>query len=127
MISIHWEQLYPDLGMIAETELLQRWRPEGAFSTTARPNVRIEAGRIIATCATEGASIGWTTDPPESPQAPNPREDSSLSRQFVGDPDASGRSWQLYSGPFDAPHGVTLWFRAHRLGYLESDDVALST
>jgi N-sulfoglucosamine sulfohydrolase len=122
-----WEQMYPDLGMIAETELLRRWRPTGAFSTTERPDIRIEGGRIIATCATEGASIGWTADPPRLPQEPNAGEEPSLSRQFVGDPDTDGRYWQIYSGPFDAPQGLTLWFRAHRLGYLESEDVALST
>jgi uncharacterized sulfatase len=122
-----WEQLYPDLGLIPETELLQRWRPAGAFTRTERPSVRVEGGRIIATCATEGASIGWTTDPPESPQAPNAREEPSLSREFVGDPDIGGRSWHLYSGPFDAPNRATLWFRAHRLGYLASEDVVLST
>ena len=122
-----WEQMYPDLGMLAETELLQRWRPGGVFSTTESPDVRIENGMIIATCATEGASIGWTVDPPASPQDSITAPEPSLSREFVGDPDTGGRYWRLYSGPFDVHSDATLWFRAHRLGYLESEDVALST
>lgn len=123
----HWEQMYPDLGMIAETELLQSWRPDGAFSTTAPPNVRIEEGTIIATCATEGASIGWTADPPGPPQDSIAQAEPSLSRESVGDPDTGGRYWHIYNGPFNVPDGLTLWFRAHRLGYLESEDVTLST
>ena len=34
-----------------------------------------------------------------------------------------GRAWRLYTVPFAAPSGATVWFRAQRLGYQESGDV----
>jgi N-sulfoglucosamine sulfohydrolase len=120
-----WEQQYPDLGLIPETELLQRWRPEGNFSTTAPPAIRIEDGKITADCATEGASIGWTADPPGPPPDPAAPGAPNPAMENTGDPDTGDRSWHLYSGPFDAPTGRTLWFRAQRLGYLQSEDVAV--
>jgi uncharacterized sulfatase len=119
-----WQEAYPDLGRIPETELLQRWRPDGAFRKTEKPDVKIEAGMVVAACATEGASIGWTAVPPP----PKSAEDNNFLANFgnaVGNPEVDGRSWQLYTGPFEAMNGRTLWFRAHRLGYLASEDVAL--
>lgn len=121
-----WEQEYPDLGRIAETELLRRWRPAGDFSTTASPELSVEGGRVTGRCATEGASIGWTTDPPQAPREGSADERARMAR-ITGDPNSEGRRWHLYNGPFAAPPGQTLWFRAQRLGYLESDDVALTT
>jgi uncharacterized sulfatase len=120
-----WQEEYPDLGMIPETDLLQRWRPDGAFRKTEKPAVKIEAGMVVAACTTEGASIGWTAVPPQ------PEPESTANNPFaafgkaVGNPEIDGRSWQLYTGPFEVVNGRTLWFRAHRLGYLASEDVAL--
>lgn len=59
-----WETTYPDLGMIPEEELLESWRPGGEFKVTEPPEIVREDGRLVASCPTEGASIGWTTDPP---------------------------------------------------------------
>ncbi|MBK8900085.1 MAG: sulfatase [Anaerolineaceae bacterium] len=120
-----WQEEYPDLGLIPEAELLQRWRPDGAFSKTTAPEVQMEDDTIIATCETKGASIGWTAVPPATPQteAKNPLAAMGWA---VGNPEVDGRSWQLYTGPFAVVNGRTLWFRANRLGYLDSEEVIMN-
>lgn len=119
-----WQAEYGDLGLLPEAELVERWRPGGAFQVTAAPEVRAADGVVTVTCATEGASIGWTSDPPREAA----EGDGPMARlgQVTGDPETGGRYWHLYSGPFAAAPGATLWFRAHRLGFRESEDVAVT-
>lgn len=122
-----WQQTYPDLGLIPETELLQRWRPDGTFKKTEQPEIKIETGLVTATCATEGASIAWTAVPPKPEPESTAPDSLPPPPNVVGNPDIDGRSWQLYTGPFEAPAADrTLWFRAHRLGYQAGEDVALT-
>ena len=119
-----WHADFPDLGLIPENDLLQQWRPDGRFSQTAPPELKIAAGKVTASCPTEGAVIGWTAVPPQ-PQA---AEDSEFLKNFgnaVGNPEGDGRSWQIYTGPIAVENGRNLYFRAHRIGYLPSKDVAL--
>jgi N-sulfoglucosamine sulfohydrolase len=115
-----WQHTYSDLGLIPEAELIERWRPGGVWSVTEPPAIQIADGRLIATCATAGASIAWTTDPPRPHIAP------SVLSSITGDPDTGGRAWQLYSAPFSAPAGTAMWFRAHRLGFRASADVVVT-
>ena len=104
-----------------QAELIERWRPGGVWPVTAPPLVQLVEGKLSAACATAGASIGWTADPPGSPAAP------TAFNAITGDPDTGGRAWQLYGAPFAAPAGATLWFRAHRLGFRASSDVEVRT
>ncbi len=120
-----WEQSYPDLGMIPETELLRRWRPENKFLVTEKPSITIEGGQVVAACATEGASIGWTTDPPKTQTESAENKQATWLTWVAGDPQTEGRHWNLYSESFEPPQNKKLWFRAQRLGYLPSEDVAL--
>ncbi|MBN9387950.1 MAG: sulfatase [Chloroflexi bacterium] len=117
-----WQKEYGDLGMLPEEELVESWRPGGEMQPTATPDISIQAGMLVASCQTEGASIGWTTDPPpDNPPAAN---------QFiraVGGPNSEGRHWQLYTGPVPVPEGQTVWVRAHRIGFRESADVVISS
>jgi uncharacterized sulfatase len=115
-----WQHSYGDLGLLPEAYLIERWRPAGVWQQTEPPAIQILEGQIVAICPTAGASIGWTADPPRAYEPPG-----MLSR-ITGDPDTGGRAWQLYSAPFPAPKGVTLWFRAQRLGYRASADVAIA-
>jgi N-sulfoglucosamine sulfohydrolase len=109
-----WQSEYGDLGMTPEDELTESWRPDGQWSTTAAPSLSVTAGTVTAECPTEGASIGWTTDPPGPVTAPSPLA------LATGDPERDGRHWNLYSGPFAPPTDTLVWFRAWRLGYLPS-------
>jgi uncharacterized sulfatase len=114
-----WQRTYGDLGLLPEADLIARWRPDGVMLVTATPAIQLkEDGRLVVTCATDGASIGWTTDPPGAPEA------LPFISRATGHPETGGRHWHLYSGPFTPPAGVMLWFRAQRLGYHASQDVA---
>lgn len=125
-----WQRTYGDLGLVPEEELIARWRPGGIQPTTEPPQVRIEAGQLVARCPTPGASIAWTIDPPGAPPAPGASSGSQLAGRsladITGDPQTGGRTWRLYSGPVAAVPGARLWFRACRLGYRDSDDVAVA-
>jgi uncharacterized sulfatase len=115
-----WQQTYGDLGQQPEAELIERWRPGGVLQVTAPPTIQVADGQLIAACATPGASIAWTTEPPAPSPAP-----AGLN-VITGDPDTGGRRWRLYSGPFAPPDRAPLWFRAERLGFRASDDVAVT-
>lgn len=119
-----WHAEFPDLGLMPEADLLRQWRPDGRYQQTEPPELKIEAGKLTATCATEGAVIGWTAVPPTAPPAQTNNPFAAMG-QAVGNPEGDGRSWQLYLGPMGVGNGRTLWFRAHRLGYLESEEVTL--
>jgi uncharacterized sulfatase len=120
-----WQQTYGDLGLLPEEELIERWRPGGELQLTEPPVVQIAAGIIAASCATPGASIAWTDEPRRADLPDDPL--AQTMRNVAGDPDPGGRYWRLYSAPFAAPAGATLWFRAHRLGFRASADVAIGT
>lgn len=115
-----WQQAYGDLGLLPEEELIEHWRPGGVHPITAPPDVRMVNGRVSATCATEGASIAWTADPPttDAPQSPFGQAMSEV----IGAPKPDGRVWHVYTGPI-ADEGQTRWFRGCRIGYLDSEDV----
>lgn len=118
-----WHADYPDLGMMAEAELLQQWRPDNQPQQTATPIVAVENGLLVATCATAGAVIGWTADPP-SEKATSAFDNPSMGMgEAVGNPAVDGRVWQVYRSPIVIPHGRSVWFHAQRLGYLASEQV----
>jgi uncharacterized sulfatase len=116
-----WQAQYGDLGLIPEAELIEHWRSGGITPVTTAPQVRIEAGTIVAACATAGAQIAWTTDAPREAAAPD--------NPFIaisGDPQTSGRYWRLYSGPFTPPPGATVWLRACRIGFEDSAEIQIA-
>jgi uncharacterized sulfatase len=111
-----WQAEVGDLGLIPEQHLIDQWRPAGHIQQTATPTVQLIDGVVHATCATAGASLAWTTDPP------NPAYQLNPFARITGDPDTGGRSWKLYTAPLDLPVGTTIWLRAHRIGFRASDD-----
>ncbi len=113
-----WTERYGDLGLTPEAELLEQWRPGGRQRATEAPEVTVRDGRLESSCATEGASIGWTTDPPAHDPKP-------FVEDMLGTPEDDGRYWRLYTGPVE-PAAGTVWFRAWRLGYAPSHDVGLA-
>jgi len=91
-----------DLGAVPEPELAERFWPGGVQPVTAAPVISpangAAGGPVAITCATEGASIGYTLEP--------------------GD-DAH---WLLYTGPITLAGGGTLRARAIRYGFAESPE-----
>jgi hypothetical protein len=84
---------------------------------------RLERGRIVATCATEGASAAWTADSDRGVAGDEVRLDV---RAQWGDPMPADDA-QLDHEPFEPPDARILWFRAHRLGFRASLDVPCAT
>src|SRR5699024_3179835 len=98
-----WRDAVGDLGALPETELLEQWRPGGARRETATPNVTGEGAALTATCATPGATVAWTSDPPAVPRPLNPIEEQS------GSPRQDGRRWRLFRGLFTPPADRDVW------------------
>lgn len=114
-----WRLRYADPWPVPEEEMLREWRPGGALRPTAAPEVVRVGDLLHATCATPGASVGWTTDPPGEVRPPTQVE------QVTGAPLDDGRRWQLYTAPVPDP-GTPVTFGAWRLGYAPSDEVLLT-
>ena len=114
-----WQARYGDLGLMPEEELIEQWRPGGAKRPTDAPRITRSDGVLTASCATAGASIGWTVDPEQ------PERELDFLESVTGSPQDDGRRWNLYSAPFTPPDAAAVYFRAWRLGYEPSDTVAL--
>jgi arylsulfatase A-like enzyme len=114
-----WRARYGDLGDLPEDQMVAQWYPGGVQPQTAAPifipiapdhpgqEAAPEGGTFAAPllvqfhCATQGASIAYTTQGGENAH------------------------WQLYTQPLRLPPGTTtLRARAIRIGYKESDEVA---
>jgi uncharacterized sulfatase len=95
-----WQKDTKDLGLVPEAELRERMRPGGKWQQVAQPVLTTSPdGKLKFTCATEGASLAYTTE--------------------------AGRNarWLLYTKEIPVPKGVTLRVKGCRLGYLDSEEV----
>jgi N-sulfoglucosamine sulfohydrolase len=118
-----WTNRVGDLGTIPEDELLESWRPGGRWQRTATPTASIdEEGVLTADCATEGALIGWTTDPAPagSTAAEDGAADGARHGNEIGSPPADGRTWTIFQGPVTVPPAGEICVTAWRLGFLPS-------
>ena len=103
-----WRKDTNDLGLIPEPELLERMRPGGKYETTATPTITPDGGshrgavNVKLDCATEGASIAYTTERGENPH------------------------WKLYAGELTLGRSTTLRTKAIRIGFKESPEAAAS-
>jgi N-sulfoglucosamine sulfohydrolase len=109
-----WMTRTGDQGLINEAEMIQRMWPGGVQPVTAPPYILArrdvdaperrstmtlrEPMEVVIYVPTQGASVGYTTDP-----GPNPR-------------------WQLYRGPILVKEPGTLRAKAIRYGYKESEE-----
>ncbi|RKX35990.1 MAG: sulfatase [Verrucomicrobia bacterium] len=115
-----WRRRVKDMGDLPEAEMVRGWWPDGVQPTTSAPVVipispslpGIEPARdsletegplhIQLHCATQGASMAYTTETGDSPK------------------------WRLYSGLIPiAPGGSILRARANRLGHKPSDEIKI--
>jgi uncharacterized sulfatase len=101
-----WRVDTGDLGLIPEADLNEERRPGGKWSVTADPKITVEQGEATITCPTEGASIAY--------------------RFSKRGPGADNR-WLLYTGPFALPENAKLEAKACRLGFKDSQAVAVGT
>lgn len=119
-----WQHTYGDLGFLSEDDLMERWRPGGVWSVTATPEIADRADVTAATCATDGARIVWTADPPSGESGHPVTEAASMGSgaEDIGAPAADGRRWFLLCAA-TPPAGERVWLKACRLGYLDSAEV----
>lgn len=87
-----WVAKYGDKGALNEMEMVRNWWNGGENPpVTAEAEVSFSEGMVTLTCPTSSALIGWRK--------------SSL------DP------WKIYTGPFEATDGDSLYVNTHRIGY----------
>jgi arylsulfatase A-like enzyme len=89
-----WRENISDKCQYPESEMLEQMWPGGVQPTTANVEQQEKDGKIILSCATEGASIGYRVN---------------------------GGKWQLYTKPLDILEGSKLEFKAIRIGFKESE------
>jgi uncharacterized sulfatase len=95
-----WQKDTKDLGLVPELELRERMRPGGQWQQVAPPTITpLPNGKVKLACATEGASIAYTTD------------------------EGRNARWRLYSQEIAVPKAATLRVKGCRLGYLDSAEV----
>lgn len=112
-----WQDAHGDLGRIPEDDLIEQWRPGGAWPVTEPPQLGADAsGALVVTVATEGASLIWTPDEPEDELAAPPSGNDQTFGAAAGD----HRRWHLLCTATPPPAGRPYWVRATRLGYLPS-------
>ena len=100
-----WMKDTGDLGTIPEAELKARMRPGGAWNTAATPDISPAGGTFVAstevrlTCATEGATIVYSTQ------------------------SGSAASWKLYANAITLSESTSLRAKCGRLGFQDSAEV----
>lgn len=93
----NWRKTYADLGLIPEKEMAATRWPGGKQPVTAPPIMQKQGNRVVISCPTPGASIGYQ----------------------LGD----SRQCLLYTGP--VPGGAPIRAKAVRYGWAESESVNL--
>jgi N-sulfoglucosamine sulfohydrolase len=100
-----WMKETNDLGLVPETELIERMRPGGVWAVTAKPVVTPGGGAfsnsvsVKVSCPTPGASIVYTTE------------------------EGEGARWKLYGGEIKLTGSARLRVKACRYGYKDSEEV----
>lgn len=84
---------------LPEKELVTKlWNGSATKPVTATPIITFKNGKVEINCATEGASIGYKTNP-------------------------KAKSWQVYTAPFKIQSGKKLLVKAHRIGFVPSNTI----
>jgi len=91
-----WMDDIDDKGLIPETEMISAmWEGNEKPPVTAFPAISVHEGLISIDCTTPGASIGY---------------------KIIKD-GIEGKSWEVYSAPFELKNNEALIYLAHRIGY----------
>lgn len=91
-----WQQQVQDMGAIPEEQMVRQFWPNLEQPQTAVPKLHLDKqGRVVVNCSTEGASIGIRLD--EGP-------------------------WRLYTQPVLVAPGQSVYAKAVRYGWLESEE-----
>ncbi len=93
-----WIAKYGDKGALNEIEMVKAmWNGAENPPVTAEAEVSFSEGKVTLSCPTPSALIGWRK--------------------------SSGDAWKVYTGPFEATAGDSLYVNTHRIGY-EAAEIA---
>ncbi|NND34671.1 MAG: sulfatase-like hydrolase/transferase [Saprospiraceae bacterium] len=97
-----WLAEINDVGLMPETELLEKIWPGGVQPVATAPELTRTENEMTLSSTTEGASIGY-----------------KIIRSESGEPDA----WSVYTQPFEIPAGARIKAIADRIGFQPSEVV----
>ncbi|SIS54672.1 Arylsulfatase A [Zobellia uliginosa] len=97
-----WMQSIGDKGLMPEKEYVASIWPSGTQPKTENPLIEKRNNRIAISCKTDGASIGY---------------------QILKENEEIGNVWQVYKEPFSLQGNERAITLAHRIGYLQSNQV----
>ncbi|MCB0851547.1 MAG: sulfatase [Bacteroidetes bacterium] len=98
-----WMKEIDDKGLMEEPEFLETIWPGQIQPQTATPEIQQKDGKVVISCQTEGASIGY---------------------QLLKEGEEK-KSWQVYTGPVDLTGFDKVRVVAHRIGFKPSPEVEL--
>lgn len=94
-------QIGDDPNMPEKELVVKLWDGKRTKPETATPSVKFKKGKASINCKTEGASIGYKTNP-------------------------KAQSWKVYSKPFEVKPEDKLIVKAHRIGYMPSEKITIA-
>ncbi len=94
-----WVTSFEDTGLIPETALKEKMRPDGKELKVAKPQIIQQGKEITLSCTTESATIGYK----------------------INNNSSNAAGWTVYTGPFDIQTGDTLKVVADRIGFRYSE------
>lgn len=94
-------QIGDDPNMPEKELVVKLWDSKRTKPETATPSVKFKKGKASINCKTEGASIGYKTNP-------------------------KAQSWKVYSKPFEVKPEDKLIVKAHRIGYMPSEKITIA-
>ena len=100
-----WMKEVDDKGYIPEEELIKSFWPNKIQPITRDPIINKVGDNLVVSCQTEGANIGF---------------------KFSHKDKTSWKGWKPYINPIAYEEGMTVEFKAHRIGYLPSKKVIFS-
>ena len=97
----NWLTSINDNPNLPEADLIKKlWDGKKSKPKTALPIINYENNKVTISCATKGASIGYKTN-------------------------TNSKSWKIYLKPFEMTKSKSLIVKAHRIGFLPSNNVNL--
>jgi len=90
-----WVTSFEDTGLMPETELKEKMRPNGEELKVATPQINRNGKKVTISCTTEGATLGYK----------------------INNNSTNAEDWTIYTKPFSVEAGDTLKVVADRIGY----------
>jgi hypothetical protein len=95
-----WLQDIEDQPNLPERELIsQLWEGNSVQPSTAEPEIEFSERKIVITCATKGATVGY---------------------KIITESSAIPATWSIYSEPIEIKEFGKLLLQAHRIGFVPS-------